>query len=374
VAASTVFAARPLHADQNSVVLLASGDACGEPALATRMGEALARHGRRPLPACVARSAAARARSTRALQHARELYVSTDFRGCASLLAIAERELSANLSGVTRSVTAQAHQLLAQVNLWLGVCYSLAGEQRRAAAAFQRCARLPSSPVPDSGELPPAVVKAYRKAVARSGPPHVCGDEVSGAGRTSLLVDGRVVRGVGPLKLREGGHYLAWGGCVGGAPGCRDRLPDGRACAGSVRISVDERGCRVTSGPRPTAAIFCLSAEEARDQAFAAEVLQQADAPLGVVAQSRAQHFTLNVSRRGSESFWRSVSGSAEQGQSIAQLLGRALAGALALGDTTTPMHTAHAATPFYRTWWFWGLVGGAVGSALTLTVVTVAR
>lgn len=353
------------------VVVLAADRACALPELPGALQVALERRGLLPLPACAIRGAVARARSIQALASARKLFLRTDFAGCAALLAIGERELAGNLSGLSPALTTRAHQVLAELNLWLGVCQWLSNAREAAAEAFRRSARLPSPPLPTEGELPPAVVSAYRDAVREVRSERVCDGAVPRG--PHLFIDGKPVPAARrPLRLVDGSHYVAWACAAGAASGgCRQRL-SARGCSASQRLEVGPDGCRQTASPPESRDdAICLGREEARTASFGAGVLAQSGARQLVVVESRQDGaFAVRLLRPGHAGFTRQVKGQRAPAESEVKLVADAFQSALAIG-TPELGQLPPQPRPWYREWWFWAIAGAAAGVAGTLTVVT---
>jgi hypothetical protein len=370
------------------IVLLAAGDRCPAPNLGAGLARVGGRRGRlvRGLRGA---AAIARVRASRALKRSRKLFLRTNFAGCVSLLSITEQELGRLIADGDETRSQRAHRLLAEVNLWLGVCQWSAGDPQAAAASFIRSAQLPSSPLPDRGLLPPALVRAYRKAVRRPRQQVACRLEAP-LSADALLVDGKgpTVR-AGALQVAAGTHYVVLGACDATTPACRalrKRLGGGQR---AMRLEARPLGCTVQlpSGRESTETAHCVSHREAGDASFVRGVLGEAGVTLALVAsvQQRPARFALRLMPRSSASkgggavFTRQLSGAFE-GKGRGATLERAAGLLLSeLGDGGGgPKSAATKPTvkgrPWYRRWWVWAAIGAAAVVVATTAVALSAR
>ncbi|PID39064.1 MAG: hypothetical protein CSA65_07265 [Proteobacteria bacterium] len=379
----------PGAASEELIVLLAAGDRCPAPRLGAGLGRVARRRGRL-IHGARGAAAIARARATAALARSRKLFLRTNFAGCVSLLSITEQELGRQIADTDETRSQRAHRLLADVNLWLGVCQWSAGDPQAAAASFVRSAQLPSSPLPDGGLLPPALVRAYRKAVRRPRQQVACRLDAP-LTADALLVDGKgpTVRG-GALQIAAGTHYVVLGACDDKQPTCktlRARLGGTRA----MRLEARPLGCAVQLPGRPSeqALVHCISHREAADARFVGGVLREASASLALVASVRLRpdRFVLRLlPKRGALSpsgsqgaalaFTRQLSAAFDGGKGARGVTLERAAGLLLseLGDggkgrTMSPRESKLAgAPPWYRRWWVWAAIG--VAAVVTTTLV----
>lgn len=362
-------------ARDRTLVLLA-GDECGDPRIEQQLADVARSRGSEVLTSAQAAAVVARVRAARALERARELYLRTRFSGCVSLLSITEQELGRHLGETDAARMQRAHRLLAQVNLWLGVCQWSAGDPQPAAASFVRSAQLPSSPLPDPQLLPPRVLDAYRKAVAAPRQQVSC-RLMAPLSTETLLVDGK-----GPtvmektVRVAAGTHYLVLGTCDDDSAACRRVSAElGGSSPRSLRLDARPLGCTVQlpAGSSPSRA--CINAKEAADPDFVRGLVQRSGAKLALVASVSSRDFQLRLLRRGSDGFVRQLHGAFESdGGSRSTTLRRSAGLLLTASRGVEPAglrSRRRTDRAWYERWWVWAVVGAVVVGA-TATGVAV--
>lgn len=326
----------------------------------------------------------ARVRARRALEEARRLYTQTNFAGCISLLSISELELSRSLADADPALQLRAHQLLAKVNLWLGICQWAAGEPHAAEQAFYRSAQLPLSPAPDPKLLPPGLIAAHRKAVAQPREDVTCKLEAPLAAE-HLQVDGRgpTVSG-GNLKVAGGAHYLVI------RVACADRGDTqctalqhlvGPGGLRSLRLEASSMRCRVQlPGVLVRSRITCINPREAQDPAFVAGVTKETRAGGTLVVDVAGDRLAMRMHTVGSESFRHQLVSNLRPDETLAQLVLRSAV--LMVGGngsvvpqppqppppTNGPGKTKK--TEWYKKWWVWAIAAGTVAAIATTAAV----
>ena len=371
------------------MLLMAAGDRCPASGIASGLARAARRRGT-IVPPPRGSAAVARARAAAALTRARKLFLRTNFAGCVSLLSITEQELGREVADADEARGQRAHRILAQVNLWLGVCQWSAGDPQAAAASFVRSAQLPSSPLPDDGLFPPALVAAYRRALRRSRQEVSCAIEaplIAG----SLLIDGKgpTLRG-GAVQVPVGTHYVVLGACDPRRPAClaiwrrmgasgpRAMRLDAKPLACTIRIPARGRG--VTPAP-------CVSRGEASDPRFVADVLREARASLAVAVTlpGSGRRLSLRLLHRGEREFTRQLHISLGVGKSLPAAVER-LTSLLVAVELPVASRSSGPATrrvdplapgfslrprPWYGRWWIWASVGAVVVGAITAVALS---
>jgi hypothetical protein len=301
---------------------------------------------------------------------ARDLYTRTAFSGCIALLSITEQELGRNIVDASPLLEERAHRLLAEVNLWLGVCQWAAGDPQTAAASFVRSALHPRRPRPDPALLPPALVEAYRRAV--DAPRHEETCEVEAPLKTEhLQVDGQPIRIPGnTFRVAAGTHYLTMKvTCSDASAECAStRRQVGLEGTRSLRLEAGPARCRVQipSAP-PAAGLTCASPNEAEEAGFVARVTEEAGVAGALVVSTAKGRLALHLHWRGSAAFARQLVSQLEPGETPAHVVGRSID--LLLGGEAP---TRPPARPWIDNWWLWTIVGVAV-AATTVTAVLAA-
>jgi hypothetical protein len=327
-------------------------------------------------------SAVARVRARRALVEARRLYTQTNFAGCISLLSISELELSRSLADADPALQLRAHQLLAKVNLWLGICQWAAGEPQAAEQAFFRSAQLPLSPAPDPKLLPPGLITAHRKAVAQPREDVTCKLDAPLAAE-HLQVDGRGPTMSGDnLKVPGGAHYLVI------RVVCDDRQDTqctslqglvGLGGLRSLRLEATSMRCRVQlPGVQVRSRITCINSREAQDPAFIAGVTKETGAGGTLVVDLAGGRLAMRMHQAGSESFRHQLVSNLKPDETLAQLVQRSAAlmvggDGAALPPPLPPPPTnggGTKGTKWYKRWWIWAIAAGAVAAIATTAVV----
>jgi len=363
-------------AETRPLVTLMAGPSCPDAAVTTLLEAGLRRDGAPLLSHARATAAVSRVRAVRALEQARQLYTRTDFSGCIALLSITEQELGRSLTDVDADRQRRAHELLARVNLWLGICQWAAGDPQTAAASFVRSAQLPSSALPDPKQLPPELVEAYRTAVAAPR------EEMSCAVEPPLTAEHLEVDGKRPpltgnaFRIPAGTHYLALKiPCAPAAGGdcasLQQRLgPEGMR---SLRLEAGALRCRVALPPVPAAArIACASLGEAKDASFVAELAREAGAGgvLGVaVARGRLAMRLL----RGGSVFSRQLVTQLEGTETPSRVVARSI-DLLLRDEPPPPPPPPPARRRWYEQWWLWTIVGAGVVATVTAASVVATR
>lgn len=303
-------------------------------------------------------------RASRALEQARGLFTHADFAGCVSTLSISEQELGRHLYEADPEEAELGYHLLARVNLWLGTCQWAAGDTQTAAAAFVRSAQLPSGPAPDPKLLPPALIQAYRLALAAPR------QDLSCTLMPPLVPDQVLVDGKGPtmdgatLRVPSGTHYLTLRPrCASGQVGCEGRV--GQPIGRSLRLEALPPDCMVQSpaSELPSRPV-CVSPAEASDPLFVEAVTVRARVGSVIVAALHEGRLSLRLMRRGRSAFSRQLVSTLDEDP-----LERALARGLRLLLASEDPLPSPAPTPWYRHWWVWTLAG----AVLVITATTVA-
>ena len=356
-----------------AVGLLMAGPTCPDPAVTAQLETGLARRAQPWLPHARVAAALARTRAERALGQARDLFRRTDFDGCIALLSITEQELGRNLADPATTLQRRAHLLLAQINLWLGVCQWAAGDPQTAAGSFVRSAALPASPAPDPRLLPPALVEAHRSAV--SAPRQEVSCELTPPIRPEhILVDGQPPSlDGGQFRVAAGTHYLTLeASCRPEEPGCRLLLEHLGGHGRSLRLEASALRCKVQVPSRLAAAspITCASAGELAEAGFVGDLTRESGAAGTVTVAQIGRRLTLQLQRRGSSGFVRQIATEIGGREAPAELVGRSLG--LLLGVDAEPVR--HRTEAWYQHWWIWAIVGATVVAATTSTAVAISR
>ena len=356
------------------VAVLMSGSSCPDAAITALLSQRL----RDPVPHHRTAAAVARVRADRALVEARRLYTGTNFTGCISLLSISELELGRSLADPDLTRQQRAHELLARVALWLGICQWASGEPQAAHRSFVRAAQLPSSPAPDPRLLPPELVAAYRKAVAEPREDISCSlDPLLGA--NNLQVDGKGPTVAGDdLKVPQGTHYLVVKiACQEGDARCAARQQQvGRSGMRSLRLEATSRRCRIQlPALRVQPKVTCINPAEAALSPFVAAVTREAGSRGTLVVAAEEGRVSLKMHARGAASFQHQLVSAPRPGETLAQLVGRSLPLLLSGGGTRVvePPESRPARPgykPWYRRWWVWVAAGGAVAALVTTAAV----
>jgi hypothetical protein len=268
------------------------------------------------------------ARSQRSLAEARRDYTRSRFDRCAARLRGAELDLRLWLR------QDEDLALMKRLNLWLGLCLAVAGESTTAGRAFVRAARLPG-PGPDGQIFPPQVMKQYREATA-PGDAETCNIQLDG-GHSEVRIDGRTTKS--GAAVTPGQHYAVWQ-----RHGIRSAL-----------VQLDPPGCRLN--PPVLSAVAggpVVGPAEAQDRAFLARVGRIAGVQKVWLVQGVGDGMQAKLFDVGSAAF----SGPSRRFDSLG-------------GSTGPPKHrAAPQATPWYKKWWVWTLVGVGVGAAVVVPVV----
>jgi hypothetical protein len=347
--------------------IVMAGPSCPEAQLVEATESELRKVGAQPMPHARVAAALARVRADRALAAARQLYTRTDFAGCIALLSITEQELGRSLADADASLQ-RAHALLAQVNLWLGVCQWAAGDPQTAATSFVRSAQLPTRPIPDPRLLPPELVEAHRAAIAAPRQETSCEVEAPLRGE-HLLLDGRepVVEGQ-KFRTLVGTHYLTVRvSCPAASAECsalQRRI--GSEGMRSLRLEAGALRCRVQIPSIPAASrVTCAATSEVRSAPVVAALTRESGAALTIVTSVSDGKIALRLQRRGSAEFSRQLVTELE-GESPRRALERNLP--LVLGAAPPPI-TRPVRKAWYERWWVWTLVGGAVVGATAASI-----
>ena len=351
-------------AAQGRYALIRAGDGCPGAGLAAAARNAARAQQLALMPGWRVATATARVRAARALTRARKLYTRANFAGCVSLLSITEQELGLQLADSQGGALLRAHQLLARVNLWLGICQWAAGDPQTAASSFVRSSQLPGSPVPDPRLLPPAVVRAYRASVVAPRQqvscqlvPPLTPAQVQVNGKGPVVLKGRVLVPVGT-------HYL-----VLTLPPAqqtadrRDRL--------SLRLQASAPGCKVQLPPVATrgAAISCVNPKEASDPLFVAAVTGEAAAAGSLVVSQQNGRLAMRLLRQGRVEFERQLMVKVGPQKRPAEVIAHSMRLLLA-GDPRPRTVTTTRENGWYTKWWIWALVGTAVVVTTTTAIV----
>jgi len=320
-------------------------------------------------------AAMARTRAERALEQARRLYTRTSFTGCISLLSISELELSRSLAEPDPALRGQAHRLLAEVMLWLGICQWASGEPQAASSSFVRSAQLPSSPTPDPRLLPPEVVEAYRTAVSAPRQQVTCHVDPP-LRAVDLLVDGKGPTTSGDtLTVPAGSHYLVLQARCAPGPQCdATRQQLGPGGMRSLRLEAQAHHCRIQlPAVRPVEHLTCVNVSESEDVGFVAGVTRQVGAARTLVVTQVEHRLALRLYRAGVSGFQHQLVSSLGPGDTPARVVARSVA--LLLGKqaevVAPPPGQVGPTNPWYTRWWVWALAGAGV-AAITTTVVLV--
>jgi len=350
------------------VAILMAGPSCPDATLSNALDAELRRVGARALPHTRVASALARTRAARALTSARQLYTRTDFAGCIALLSITEQELGRSLADDDLPLQ-RAHDLLAQVNLWLGICQWAAGDPQTAASSFVRSSQLPTRPAPDPRLLPPELVEAHRAAIGSPRPETSCEVEAPLRG-AYLLVDGRepIIEGQ-RFRTLVGTHYLTLRvRCPSSVPEClalQRRI--GSEGMRSLRLEAGALRCRVQI---PSIALSsrgtCGAASEAQAPSFVAALTRESGAAMTIVAALSEGKIALRLQRKGNSEFSRQLVTELE-GESPRRVIERNLPLVLGLAPATPPVRPGRKA--WYERWWVWTLVGAAVVGATAASI-----
>ena len=305
-------------------------------------------------------AAQARVRAGRALSRSRDLYTRANFAGCVALLSITEQELGLHLADHRSAPQQEAHRLLAQVNLWLGICQWAAGDPQTAAISFVRSSQLPGSPVPDPRLLPPAVVRAYRNAVVA--PRQQVGCEVLPPLTPDMVqVNGRgpVVQGKSVL-VPTGTHYLVLA-LPGHPPGKR-----------SLRLQASSSRCKVqVPTTRPAGTRTCVSLKEASDPTFIARITTETGAAGSLVVSLDGDRLALRLHQKGKAVFERQLMVQVDASKGPAEVVVARSMRLLLLGGARPAAPPPNSSDDdWYTKWWVWALVGTAVAVTATTAIV----
>lgn len=351
-------------ADGHAAVVM-SGSGCSDEGLHGQIRRLVGANGPKPLSPGVVASALARVRSARALTRARKLYIDTDFGGCAALLSISERELSRSIGDHRAEVRGRAHRLLAEINLWLGVCQWLSDKKDPARESFKRSAQLPSPPLPDEGAFPPEVVKGYRESVRSPARRVDCSAEVLRKAHVRS-VDGRDVQEGGQgLQLDEGQHYLVWATVSRSGNATETSFS-------AQRVAVKHGECRLAPKAGKPVEVACASPQEAADATFAADVCAESGSATSLTVGYDDGGFSARVVQAGDPRFYRQLKGVFEDREQPADAVMRSLAGLFAHAGQLVPCDQV-STSPWYGKWWVWTAVA-VVAVSVGVTVVAVTR
>lgn len=361
------------EAPRGPAAIVMAGPSCPDAALAGAVEAELRKGGVAALPHARVAVALARTRAARALDAARRLYTRTDFAGCIALLSITEQELGRSLADEDAALQ-RAHALLAQVNLWLGVCQWAAGDPQTAATAFVRSAQLPTRPAPDPRLLPPELVEAHRIAVSAPRPETSCEVEPPLRGE-QLLVDGRepVVEGQ-RFRTSAGTHYLTIRvRCSDGAGDCtalQRRI--GAEGMRSLRLEAGTLRCRVQvpSIPAPSR-VTCAASSEASAPALVAALTRESGAGFALIAAVDDGKIALRLLRAGGEGFSRQLVSELE-GEAPRAALERNLP--LVLGARPAAPVRRPERKAWYERWWVWTVAGAVMAGTATAISVAATR
>jgi hypothetical protein len=360
----------PLHAlaAPAGTAVLGCGQRCQE--AVTVAVEQAARRFRRELAPTADHAAVAaalgRVRATRALSRSRQLFTRTDFQGCSALLAISERELAGALIDGAPDARRRTLELLARVNLWLGICRWGEGKMEVAADHFVRSGRLPGRPAPDPALLAPEIVRAHAEAAAAEGPELSCAVEPSLQRREVWIDGGAAVQGQASVALRAGTHYVSV------SVPCEDRSPV--SCRlpriRSFAFRAEPERCRIylpssgSAGP-----LACIDHSEARDTGFVSELTAEVGSARALVISVEKEQVALRLFRAGERAFGQQVT------TPITSKRGwrGALTHSLDLLYGTAPENgtgRSSRSVAWYRRWWVWTLVGAAVAGSVVAVVL----
>ena len=376
--------ARPVAAAPDALdplAVLLAGPSCPDALVTAQIEKGLRRNAKHKLPDFKVGAALTRARAMRSLVLARRLFTRANFPGCISLLSITEQEMGRNLTDDEPAFLERSHRLLAAVNLWLGICQWAAGDPQTAAASFVRSAQLPSRPAPDPNLLPPALIKAYREAIAAPRPDVMC--KVDPPIRVAQLqIDGRRPLSAGSeFRVSVGTHYLALTvRCPSTSPGeeCRalQEQRDGQGIR-SFRLEATSLHCHVELPVAiPSTNITCATLSEARDAKFVASLTKEAGAGGTLVVSLTERRIELGlcpVARTTDSSpparaaFSRQLVAQLDQQETPSRVVARSLD--LLLSREPRP-GVKPAMSSWYEKWWIWALLGAGVAVTTTAAVV----
>jgi len=310
-------------------------------------------------------AALGRVRAARALSRSRQLFTRTDFRGCSALLSISERELAGAVIDVEPNTRRRTLDLLARVNLWLGICRWGAGDMEAAADHFVRSGRLPGRPAPDPALLAPEIVQAHAEAAAAQGPEVSCVIEQSLRQR-DMWIDGLAVQGDASIALRAGTHYVSVAlPCKGSSADCPPGLRSFafKAEAGRCRIYLPSSG---TAAP-----LDCVDRSEAYDARFVSELTAEVGSARTLVVSVEKQQVALRLFRAGERTFGQQVTTPVRNKTDWRAALTHSLDLLYGTTQETSRVDRPSRATAWYRRWWVWTLVGAAVAGSVVAVVLT---
>lgn len=346
-----------------------SGGSCPDEAIASQLEQRL---GDQMVPHARAAAAVARARATRALAEARQLYTQTNFAGCVSLLSISELELGRWLADPNPSLQHRSHRLLAQVMLWLGICQWAGGEPQTAGASFLRSAQLPSAPTPDPTLLPPELVQAYREAVAAPRQQVSCqldapltADQLQVDGKGPTVSDGNVI-------VPAGSHYVVIKvACPEPGDSCqavqREVGPGGMR---SLRLEAQADRCRIRlPAVRVPSRIACISASEAAAPAFVAKLTAEGKTDGTLVVDVSRRKVTMRLHRAGATSFHHQLVSNLRGAETPAEVVARSAPLLLGGQAPVEPPPPPPPGSPWYKKWWVWAIAGTVI-AGVTATAV----
>jgi len=347
-----------------------AGPTCPDAALASGVQGALRRNGGATVSLARVASALARVRAARALGQARALYTRTHFAGCIALLSITEQELGRHLVSPDAALQQRGHQLLAEVNLWLGICQWAAGDPQTAASSFIRAGQLPGTHAPDPRLLPPELVQAHREAMGAPRQSVSC--QLDARLRPEhLLLDGREVRAeAGSFEVTAGTHYLSLRvRCAGGDTACQELQrsvgPDGMR---SLRLEASSLSCRVRVPSVSSAhGVTCASLSETEDAALVGQLVEESGAAGALAISLDRGRLALRLRRGTSAGFTHRLETQLEGEADAAKIAARSIDLILG-GGTGGPL--SPGGKRWYEHWWVWASISAAVVVATTAAVV----
>lgn len=301
------------------------------------------------------------------LEEARELYKKFDETGALGKLAESRAALLAGCGG------ADAGLLRSQV-LLEGLIHFTAGRRDPAQLAFSQLAALDPAFEPDTAKVAPKVVAAFREAKK----------EVLGKKPGLLELAGRP----------QGAKVRLDGGEPGTLPAVFDRVPPGNHClevtdpahgAWVARLTMPAGGTvRMRAILFPTSAIGLLAGEPGlpRD-ADPGELARGFSADYLALGDAEESRVTIRIISAKNAKVSESVVCPVEQLEKLPGCLHDGLVSAHknlstppAVADLGPPPPPTAVVEPegsaWYKSWWFWSIVGGVAlaGSALTIGIV----
>lgn len=366
-----------------STSILLSGSACKDPAILHAVYHQL-QHDKMIHLFSPGRSktALARLRAKQAIAQARELYTQANFTGCISLLSIVEQDLIHHLADQNGKKQTIAFKLLADLNLWLGICQWAGGHGHAARFAFQRAAQIPRPSTPDPALFPPELIQAYRSALTSPEGEISCEIEPSIAS-LDVWIDGTPPLFEGNnVRLSRGIHYLA----------VKDnqRLTSAKILpttpekkdADSIlqSWSYDAQGatCRIgwpISTPHESNMVPCSSLTEGRDAGFVGQFTREIESEQTVVISLHEGHWGLRLYQAKRTGFTRQIVAQRDGKESNTTTV---LYNLRLLLDPSSippePIPPSPSSSHWYGKWWVWALTGVTVAAITAGTLLMTTR